>query len=75
MCKRYNIDLTGREIHGALKDAKLLASVYLELIGGRQSKLNFEIMNDKTYILKKDNLFNIDEYNKKLSLKEKWILK
>ena len=69
LCKRYNIDLTGREIHGALKDAKLLASVYLELIGGRQSKLNFEIMNDKTYTSDRDNLFNIDEYDKKLSLK------
>jgi len=69
LCKRYDIDLTGREIHGALKDAKLLASVYLELIGGRQSKLNFEIMNDKTYTSDRDNLFNIDEYDKKLSLK------
>ena len=69
LCKRYNIDLTGREIHGALKDAKLLASVYLELIGGRQSKLNFEIINDKTYTSEQDNLINLDEYNKNLSLK------
>ena len=45
LCKKYNINLTGREIHGALKDAKLLASVYLELIGGRQSKLDFETIN------------------------------
>ena len=43
LCRKYNIDLAGREIHGALKDAKLLASVYLELIGGRQSKLEFKI--------------------------------
>ena len=69
LCRRYNIDLTGREIHGALKDAKLLASVYLELIGGRQSKLNFEIMNDKTHTSDQDNLFNINEYDKNLSLK------
>ena len=71
LCKRYNIDLTGRETHGALKDAKLLASVYLELIGGRQSKLNFEIINDKTYTLEENNHFNLDEYNKNLSLKRK----
>ena len=75
LCKRYNIDLTGREIHGALKDAKLLASVYLELIGGRQSKLNFEIINDKTRISEQDNLFNLDEYNKNLSLKREMNIK
>jgi DNA polymerase-3 subunit epsilon len=71
LCKRYNIDLSGREIHGALKDAKLLASVYLELIGGRQSKLDFEIMNDTIIPVKRDNLFNLDEYNKKLRLERK----
>ena len=36
LCRRFNIDLSGREKHGALVDAKLLAAVYLELIGGRQ---------------------------------------
>ena len=41
LCRKYNIDLRDRQIHGALKDAKLLATVYLELIG-KQSKLEFE---------------------------------
>ena len=71
LCKRYNIDLTGREIHGALKDAKLLASVYLELIGGRQSKLNFEIINDITNPAEQDDVFKLDEYNEKLRLERK----
>src|ERR1700761_2375474 len=31
LCKRFNISLAEREKHGALVDAKLLASVYLEL--------------------------------------------
>ena len=52
LCRKYNIDLTGRDIHGALKDAKLLAAVYLELIGGRQSKLEFEENNDIPIYLK-----------------------
>ncbi len=69
LCRRYNIDLTGREIHGAIKDAKLLAAVYLELIGGRQSKLNFEIINDKISS-EEEHLFNIDEYYKNMSLKK-----
>ena len=45
LCRRYNIDITGREIHGALKDAKLLSLVYLELIGGKQTKLKFQENN------------------------------
>ena len=70
LCKKYNIDLTGREIHGAIKDAKLLASVYLELIGGRQSKLDFEIITDKISYAEEDHLFNVDEYYKDMSLKK-----
>ena len=46
LCRKYNIDIRDREIHGALKDAKLLALVYLELIGGKQTTLKFE--NDKS---------------------------
>lgn len=36
LCQRFSIDIAHRDLHGALKDAKLLAEVYLELIGGRQ---------------------------------------
>jgi DNA polymerase-3 subunit epsilon len=39
LCKRFNIDNSNRELHGALLDARLLADVYLELIGGRQTDL------------------------------------
>ena len=39
LCKRFNIDLTARTKHGALLDSELLADVYLELLGGRQSSL------------------------------------
>ena len=37
LCRRFSIDLTARTKHGALLDAELLAEVYLELRGGRQS--------------------------------------
>ena len=40
LCKRFNIDNSARQVHGALLDAELLASVYLELIGGRQAGLD-----------------------------------
>jgi DNA polymerase-3 subunit epsilon len=39
LCRRFNIDLAGRAKHGARIDAELLAQVYLELIGGRQARL------------------------------------
>lgn len=39
LCKRFQIDIAHRDLHGALKDARLLAEVYLELIGGRQPDL------------------------------------
>jgi DNA polymerase-3 subunit epsilon len=42
LCKRFAIDLSAREKHGALLDAQLLASVYLELLGGRQPGLGLE---------------------------------
>jgi len=41
LCRRYNIDLSGREKHGARLDGELTAQVYLELIGGRQPGLEF----------------------------------
>ncbi len=39
LCRRFQIDLTSRDKHGALLDAKLLSKVYLELIGGREPGL------------------------------------
>ncbi len=36
LCKHYGVDNSHRDLHGALLDAKILAQIYLELIGGRQ---------------------------------------
>lgn len=35
LCKRYDIDTSAREKHGALLDAQLLARVYLAMTGGQ----------------------------------------
>lgn len=35
LCKRYGVDNSGRELHGALLDARLLAEVYLTMTGGQ----------------------------------------
>jgi DNA polymerase-3 subunit epsilon len=39
LCARYAIDNSRRTKHGALLDAELLAEVYIDLIGARQSQL------------------------------------
>ena len=35
LCKRYRIDNSNRELHGALLDARILADVYLSMTGGQ----------------------------------------
>lgn len=37
LCKRYGIDNSHRELHGALLDAEILADVYLLMTGGQAS--------------------------------------
>ena len=37
LCKRYCVDNSKRELHGALLDAHLLAQVYLAMTGGQGS--------------------------------------
>lgn len=39
LCRRFGVDLSARAKHGALLDAELTARVYLELVGGRQTRL------------------------------------
>ncbi|WP_166359450.1 DNA polymerase III subunit epsilon [Pseudomonas akapageensis] len=37
LCKRYGVDNSGRELHGALLDSEILADVYLTMTGGQTS--------------------------------------
>lgn len=48
LCKRFGIDNSARDYHGALLDAQLLAEVYLELRGGRQPDLAVEVVKTAT---------------------------
>lgn len=48
LCSRYGIDNSRRTKHGALLDAELLADVYIELRGGRQTRLTFDDAKEKT---------------------------
>ena len=51
LCKRYGIDLSEREKHGALLDCRLLAGVYVELVGGHQARLDFAINGAQAALL------------------------
>lgn len=40
LCRRFDVSLEARELHGALLDAELLGEVWLGLNGGRQPEMN-----------------------------------
>ena len=47
LCRRFGVDNSHRDLHGALIDADLLASVFVELKGGRQPGLKLEDGTEK----------------------------
>jgi DNA polymerase-3 subunit epsilon len=48
LCRRFKVDLSERDLHGALLDSRLLAEVYLELKGGKQFSMNLLKNNQET---------------------------
>ena len=43
LCKRFSVDSSSRDLHGALLDSEILAEVYLELKGGRQAGMDLDV--------------------------------
>ena len=50
LCKKFNIDNSSRQYHGALLDSELLVDVYIELTGGRQSSFLMSKKEENTII-------------------------
>jgi len=48
LCRRFSIDNSSRTLHGALLDSEILAEVYLELLGGRQSGFSLSSVADSS---------------------------
>ena len=49
LCKRYDVDASRRNVHGALIDAELLAKVYLAMTGGQAAlSLDQEVVKSTT---------------------------
>ena len=62
LCRRFKIDLSERDLHGALLDSRLLAEVYLELMGGKQFTMNLT----KNSTINKSEALTEKNNNKKL---------
>ncbi|WOC16068.1 DNA polymerase III subunit epsilon [Pseudochrobactrum sp. MP213Fo] len=46
LCKRYGVNNAHRKLHGALLDTELLAEVYIELLGGKQTSLGLSVQSN-----------------------------
>ena len=80
LCRRFQIDLSERDLHGALLDSQLLAEVYLELMGGKQISLNLNITKENKNLpakknIKKNCLFSRVVLNDKDTLLHKSLVK
>lgn len=70
LCRKFEIDTSIRVTHGALVDCYLLAEVYLNLLGGRQSSLLFESKSELSDPIKKPSSREFHEARKFLPTKE-----
>jgi DNA polymerase III subunit epsilon len=58
LCKRYRIDNSKRVQHTALIDCDLLAKVYINLIDQKEPTLNFQNQDEKSEVLKNNNILH-----------------
>lgn len=56
LCKRYKVDNTDRNVHGAMLDARLLGEVYLRMTGGQRTLFDEEIEQANRYVEKDSNV-------------------
>ncbi|XP_022778470.1 uncharacterized protein LOC111320040 [Stylophora pistillata] len=65
LCRRFGVDNSNRDKHGALLDSELLAGVYLELIGGRQPGFSLDTQEGRVGI----KVQKEEDYNEVLTRK------
>ncbi|WP_209852243.1 DNA polymerase III subunit epsilon [Rhizobium herbae] len=56
LCRRYGVDNSHRTKHGALLDSELLAEVYIELIGGRQTAFGLHSSDNRGETAETDDI-------------------
>ena len=70
LCRRFKVDLSERDLHGALLDSSLLAEVYLELRGGKQFSMNLAKNNQENNKTNNDKISNPKNITRFIPLKE-----
>jgi DNA polymerase-3 subunit epsilon len=70
LCKRFNVDSTRRTKHGALLDTELLCEVYVELMGGAQAGLGFEVVKKSPISTKSEEKIIVSQIKKTLPKRE-----
>ena len=65
LCKRFNIDNTQRQLHGALLDAQILAEVYLAMTGGQEVLL---AQSENAQHIKNTEIRRIDKNRSRLPI-------
>ena len=60
LCKRYEIDNSQRDLHGALLDAQILLDVYLAMTGGQET-LGLDIVTEEKVLDVSDNQLDMNE--------------
>jgi DNA polymerase III subunit epsilon len=65
LCARYSIDNSRRTKHGALLDSELLAEVYIDLVGARQSSL---ILADEAPIMVRGSVGDTPRRQREIAL-------
>jgi len=76
LCRRFSIDNSNRELHGALLDSYILAEVYLELIGGRQPNLElYEKRSSEITIENSRTISGSGSFNREIELPNRLTMK
>ena len=70
LCRRFKVDLSERDLHGALLDSRLLAEVYLELKGGKQFSMNLAKNNQEINKMNNNKITNPKNITKFIPLKK-----
>ena len=71
LCNVYGVDNSERAYHGALKDAKLLAQVYLKMTGGQINLINKNNTKEKISINNNDKKNRLSLYELKVIMANK----
>ncbi len=75
LCRRFEIDNSHRDLHGALVDADLLTEVYIELLGGRQPDLSLDDVQTQSQFQQSNNKKSVKKSGYSIQNANAWPLR